>query len=124
MCLPYFKSLTRGGISRAMLRVAGKCLPHYRCILRHLPQALWAVMDEIGWHLRGLPTCPHVAVTEQPAAFLVAREIASILHRSFAASIKIDPRRLFVKPAGEDAAPTQSGFKTNLQDINAARLTT
>jgi transposase len=77
--------LTRGGICQAMLRAAGKCLPHYHGILRHLPQSSWAVMDETGWRVGGLPGWLHVAVTEQATAFLIARE------RGFEASSRLIP---------------------------------
>lgn len=66
--------LTRGGICQSMLRSAGKCLPQYHQILLRLPQSLWAVLDETGWRVGGLPHWLHVAVTEEVVAFLVAQE--------------------------------------------------
>lgn len=66
--------LTRGGVCQAMLRAAGRCLPHYHAILRTLPTEDWVVMDETGWRVGGMPSWLHVAVGEHAVAFLVARE--------------------------------------------------
>jgi transposase len=66
--------LTRGGVCQSMLRSAGRCLPHYHQVLLRLPQSPWAVLDETGWRVGGLPHWLHVAVTGEVVAFLVARE--------------------------------------------------
>lgn len=78
--------LTRGGVCQAMLRTAGKCLPHYHAILLNLARAPWIVPDETGWRIGGRPAWLHTFVTEQTVAFLVARE------RGFVASSRIIPQ--------------------------------
>jgi transposase len=78
--------LTRGGVCQAMLRAAGKCLPHYHAILINLAQTPWIVPDETGWRVGGRPAWLHTFVTEHTVAFLVARE------RGFAASSRIIPK--------------------------------
>lgn len=77
--------LTRGGVCQAMLRVAGKCLPHYHAILRHVAQAPWIVPDETGWRVGGRPAWLHAFVSERVVAYLVARE------RGFAAGSRVIP---------------------------------
>ena len=78
--------LTRGGVCQAMLRTAGKCLPHYHAIILNLAQAPWIVPDETGWRVGGLPAWLHTFVTEHTVAFLVAKE------RGFDASSRIIPK--------------------------------
>lgn len=77
--------LTRGGVCQAMLRVAGKCLPHYHAIILNLAQAPWIVPDETGWRVGGRSAWLHAFVAEHAVAFLVARE------RGFLASSRIIP---------------------------------
>ncbi|RPI34122.1 MAG: IS66 family transposase, partial [Hyphomicrobiaceae bacterium] len=77
--------LTRGGVCQAMLRTAGKCLPHYHAIILNLAQASWIVPDETGWRVAGCSAWLHTFVTEQAVAFLVAKE------RGFAASSRVIP---------------------------------
>jgi transposase len=77
--------VTRGGVCQAMLRAAGRCLPHYHAILLHTGRAPWIVPDETGWRRGGLPAWLHTFVTEHTVAYLVARE------RGFAASSRIIP---------------------------------
>ena len=79
--------LTRGGGCQAMLRAAGKCLPHYHAIILNLGQAPWIVPDETGWRVGGRSAWLHTFVSEQMVAFLVARE------RGFAASRRIIPAK-------------------------------
>jgi transposase len=78
--------LTRGGVCQAMLRTAGKCLPHYHAIILNLAQSPWIVPDETGWRVGGLPAWLHTFVTEHTVAFLVARE------RGYLASSRIIPK--------------------------------
>jgi transposase len=78
--------LTRGGVCQAMLRTAGKCLPHYHAIILNLAQSPWIVPDETGWRVGGRPAWLHTFVTEQTVAFLVAKE------RGFDASSRIIPK--------------------------------
>ena len=77
--------LTRGGVCQAMLRAAGKCLPHYHAIILNLAQAPWIVPDETGWRVGGRPAWLHTFVTEHTVAFLVAKK------RGFLASSRIIP---------------------------------
>jgi transposase len=77
--------LTRGGVCQAMLRAAGKCLPHYHAIILNLPQTPWIVPDETGWRVAGCSAWLHTFVTEHTVAFLVAKE------RGFLASSRIIP---------------------------------
>jgi len=77
--------LTRGGACQAMLRAAGRCLPHYHAIVRSVARAPWVVPDETGWRVGGGPAWLHTFVTEHVTAYLVARE------RGFAASSRIIP---------------------------------
>lgn len=78
--------LTRGGACQAMLRAAGRCLPHYHAIILHVAQASWIVPDETGWRVGGLPAWLHTFVTEHAVAYLVARE------RGLVASSRIIPQ--------------------------------
>jgi transposase len=77
--------LTRGGVCQAMLRAAGRCLPHYHSIILNVAAAPWIVPDETGWRVGGAPAWLHVFVTEHTVAYLVARE------RGFLASSRIIP---------------------------------
>lgn len=77
--------LTRGGVCQAMLRAAGRCLPHYHAIILNVARAPWIVPDETGWRIGGSPAWLHTFVTEQAVAYLVARE------RGFVASSRIIP---------------------------------
>jgi transposase len=66
--------VTRGGVCQAMLRAAGRCLPHYHAIILNVAQAPWIVPDETGWRVGGGPAWLHTFVTEHVVAYLVARE--------------------------------------------------
>jgi transposase len=66
--------LTRGGVCQAMLRAAGRCLPHYHAIILNVAAAPWIVPDETGWRIGGGPAWLHTFVTEHAVAYLVARE--------------------------------------------------
>jgi transposase len=66
--------LTRGGVCQAMLRAAGRCLPHYHAIILNVRQAPWIVPDETGWRIGGNSTWLHAFVTKDAVAYLVARE--------------------------------------------------
>jgi len=77
--------VTRGGVCQAMLRAAGRCLPHYHAILRNVAVAPWIVPDETGWRIGGGPAWLHTFVTEHVVAYLVARQ------RGFEASSRIIP---------------------------------
>jgi transposase len=77
--------LTRGGVCQAMLRAAGRCLPHYHAIILNVAAAPWIVPDETGWRIGGGPAWLHTFVTEHAVAYLVARE------RGLLASSRIIP---------------------------------
>jgi transposase len=91
--------VTRGGICQAMLRAAGRCLPHYHAILLNVAQAPWVVPDETGWRIGGRSAWLHAFVTEHAAAYLVARE------RGFLASSRIIPQAY-------DGTLIHDGFKS------------
>jgi len=102
--------LTRGGVCQAMLRAAGRCLPHYHAILRNVANAPWVVPDETGWRIGGRPAWLHAFVTEQAVAYLVARE------RGFVAS-----RR--VVPDDYDGTLVHDGFKSYGRFVHATHQT-
>jgi transposase len=77
--------VTRGGVCQAMLRAAGRCLPHYHAILLNVARAPWIVPDETGWRIGGSSAWLHTFVTQGAVAYLVARE------RGFLASSRIIP---------------------------------
>jgi transposase len=77
--------LTRGGVCQAMLRTAGRCLPHYHAIILNIARSPWIVPDETGWRIGGSSAWLHAFVSEHAVAYLVARE------RGFAASGRIIP---------------------------------
>jgi transposase len=91
--------VTRGGVCQAMLRAAGRCLPHYHAILLNVAQAPWIVPDETGWRIGGRPAWLHAFVAEHAVAYLVARE------RGFVASAR-------VIPAGYDGVLGHDGLKS------------
>jgi transposase len=78
-------ALTRGGVCQAMLRAAGRCLPHYHAIILNVAQSPWIVPDETGWRVGGLPAWLHTFVGEHAVAYLVARQ------RGYLASSRIIP---------------------------------
>lgn len=90
--------LTRGGVCQAMLRAAGRCLPHYHAIVLSVAASRWIVPDETGWRIGGRLAWLHAFVTEHAVAYLVDRR------RGFEASRRIIP---------EDYAGTlvHDGFK-------------
>jgi transposase len=61
--------LTAGGVSQAILRAGRRCEPDYQAILARVRAAPWAVPDETGWRVGGLPGWLHVAVTADAIAF-------------------------------------------------------
>ena len=77
--------VTRGGVCQAMLRAAGRCLPHYHAILLNVADAPWVVPDETGWRVGGGPAWLHVFVTQHAVAYRVARE------RGYLASSRVIP---------------------------------
>jgi transposase len=77
--------LTRGGVCQAMLRAAGRCLPHYHQILLTFPEAPWIVPDETGWRVGGLGAWLHAFVSDKVVAYLIASQ------RGFAASSRVIP---------------------------------
>lgn len=77
--------LTRGGVCQAMLRAAGRCLPHYHAIVLNVAASPWIVPDETGWRIGGRPAWLHAFVGEHAIAYLVDRK------RGFEASSKIIP---------------------------------
>jgi transposase len=102
--------LTRGGVCQAMLRTAGRCLPHYHAIILNVAQAPWIVPDETGWRVGGGPAWLHTFVTEQAVAYLVARE------RGFLASGRIIPRDY-------DGVLVHDGFKSYERFFDATHQT-
>jgi transposase len=91
--------LTRGGVCQAMLRAAGRCLPHYHAIILNVAAAPWIVPDETGWRIGGRPAWLHAFVTQHVVAYLVARE------RGFVASCRIIPENY-------DGVLGHDGFKS------------
>jgi transposase len=65
--------LSRGGVCRTMLRVARRCEPVYRAIVRRVRQSPSIVPDETGWKIGGLLSWLHVAVGIDATAYLVHR---------------------------------------------------
>jgi transposase len=63
--------LSRGGICRAMLRVAIRCEPAYAQIIVHLRLSPFLVPDETGWRICGVSAWLHVAVGEGVTAYLI-----------------------------------------------------
>jgi len=61
--------LTAGGVSQAILRAGRRCEGDYQAILARVRAAPWAVPDETGWRVGGLPGWLHVAVTADAIAF-------------------------------------------------------
>src|SRR4051794_4988607 len=61
--------LTAGGVSQAILRAGRRCEPDYQAILARVRLSKWAVPDETGWRVGGLPGWLHVAVTADAIAF-------------------------------------------------------
>ncbi len=61
--------LTAGGVSQAILRAGRRCEPDYQAILARVRSAPWAVPDETGWRVGGLPGWLHVAVAADAAAY-------------------------------------------------------
>jgi transposase len=78
--------VTRGGACQAMLRAAGRCLPHYHSIVLNIARAPWVVPDETGWRIGGGSAWLHTFVAEQLVAYLVASE------RGLEASSRIIPQ--------------------------------
>ena len=61
--------VTAGGVSQAILRAGRRCEGDYQSILARVRQSKWAVPDETGWRVGGLPGWLHVAVTADAIAF-------------------------------------------------------
>ena len=61
--------LTAGGVSQVILRAGRRCEPDYQAILARVRLSKWAVPDETGWRVGGLPGWLHVAVTADAIAF-------------------------------------------------------
>jgi len=102
--------VTRGGVCQAMLRAAGRCLPHYHAIILNVAQAPWIVPDETGWRIGGRPAWLHTFVTEHVVAYLVARE------RGFLASSRIIPQNY-------DGVLVHDGFKSYERFFRATHQT-
>jgi transposase len=60
--------VTAGGVSQCLLRAGRRCEPDYQSILDRVRAAPWAVPDETGWRVGGLPGWLHVAVTADAIA--------------------------------------------------------
>jgi transposase len=102
--------VTRGGVCQAMLRAAGRCLPHYHAIILNVAQAPWIVPDETGWRIGGGPAWLHTFVTEHAVAYLVARE------RGVLASSRIIPQDY-------DGVLVHDGFKSYERFFRATHQT-
>jgi transposase len=102
--------VTRGGVCQAMLRAAGRCLPHYHAILLNVAKSPWIVPDETGWRIGGRPAWLHTFVTEHAVAYLVARE------RGFLASSRIIPEDY-------DGVLVHDGFKSYERFFRATHQT-
>lgn len=102
--------LTRGGVCQAMLRAAGRCLPHYHAIILNVANAPWIVPDETGWRIGGGRAWLHTFVTEHAVAYLVARK------RGFLASSRIIPQDY-------DGTLIHDGFKSYEQFSSATHQT-
>jgi transposase len=102
--------VTRGGVCQAMLRAAGRCLPHYHAIILNVAQAPWIVPDETGWRVGGMPAWLHTFVTEHAVAYLVARE------RGVLASSRIIPQDY-------DGVLVHDGFKSYERFFRATHQT-
>jgi transposase len=102
--------LTRGGACQAMLRAAGRCLPHYHAIILNVAAAPWIVPDETGWRINGSSAWLHTFVTEHGVAYLVARE------RGIAASSRIIPEDY-------DGTLIHDGFKSYERFFEATHQT-
>jgi transposase len=102
--------VTRGGVCQAMLRAAGRCLPHYHAILLNVAQAAWIVPDETGWRIGGRPAWLHTFVAEHVVAYLVAIE------RGILASSRIIPQNY-------DGVLVHDGFKSYERFFRATHQT-
>jgi transposase len=80
-------ALSRGGVCQAMLRAAGRCLPHYHGILRNVAGEPWVVPDETGWRIGGSSAWLHAFVTPRAVAYLVDRR------RGFEAGGRVIPHQ-------------------------------
>jgi transposase len=76
-------NLSRSGVCRAMLRVAERCQPVYRAIVRRVQQSPFIVPDETGWRIRGVSAWLHVAVGFDATAYLIHRR------RGYEASVEL-----------------------------------
>jgi transposase len=102
--------LTRGGVCQAMLRAAGRCLPHYHAIILNVAAAPWIVPDETGWRIGGGPAWLHTFVTRHAVAYLVARQ------RGLLASSRIIPEDY-------DGTLIHDGFKSYERFFSARHQT-
>jgi len=102
--------LTRGGVCQAMLRAAGRCLPHYHGIILNVAAARWIVPDETGWRIGGHSAWLHTFVSADAVAYLVARE------RGFVASSRIIP-------ADYPGTLVHDGFKSYQRFLHAGHQT-
>jgi transposase len=66
-------NLSRSGACRTMLRVARRCEPVYRAIVRRVRQSEFIVPDETGWRIGGVPAWLHVAVGSDATAAAATR---------------------------------------------------
>ena len=108
--------LTRGGVCQAMLRAAGKCLPHYHAIILNIGQAPWIVPDETGWRVGGHSAWLHTFVTEDMVAFLVAKE------RGYLASSRIIPANYAGKMVHDGFASYERFYDAEHQTCNSHLL--
>jgi transposase len=66
--------LSRGGSVQVMQRVARRCEPTYRAIIKALPNQPWIVPDETGWRIGGRLAWLHVFVARRLTGYVIDRK--------------------------------------------------
>ena len=66
--------LSRGGSVQVMQRVARRCEPTYRAIIKALPGQPWIVPDETGWRIGGRLAWLHVFVARRLTGYVIDRK--------------------------------------------------
>ncbi len=66
--------LSRSGSVQVMQRVARRCEPTYRAILKALPRQPWIVPDETGWRIGGRLAWLHVFVAARLTGYVIDRK--------------------------------------------------
>jgi transposase len=63
--------LSRGGSVHTVLRAAARCEPVYEAIRQTVAQSDWAVPDETGWRVGGLPAWLHTLVGPEATVYVI-----------------------------------------------------